>query len=108
MDIVNLIISLLSGVAGGNAAGAAMQEKSLGTAGNSITGLLGGGLGNFLLQALGVLGAGAGAAGAAASGAAPSGSEFDIAHLIGNIAGSGVGGGVLTVIVALLKEFLKK
>ena len=40
MDIVNLLISLISGVVGGNIAGAAMKDKSLGGLGNSIAGLV--------------------------------------------------------------------
>ena len=52
MDIVSLIISLLSGVAGGNLAGAAMKEKDLGGLGNTIVGLIGGGAGGSLLQML--------------------------------------------------------
>lgn len=36
MDIVGLLISVISGAVGGNIAGAAMQDKSLGTLGNSI------------------------------------------------------------------------
>ena len=38
MDIINLLISLVSGAIGGNVAGAAMKEKSLGVVGNSIGG----------------------------------------------------------------------
>ena len=37
-----LIIQLISGAVGGNVAGAAMKEKSLGTVGNSIAGIVGG------------------------------------------------------------------
>ena len=55
MDIVNLLISLVSGVVGGNIAGAAMKDKSLGAVGNSIAGLVGGGIGGWVLTAMGVL-----------------------------------------------------
>ena len=44
MDITSLIIEAVSGAIGGNVAGAAMKENSLGTVGNSIAGILGGGL----------------------------------------------------------------
>ncbi len=44
MDITALIIQLIAGAIGGNAAGAALKNLSLGTAGNSIVGILGGGL----------------------------------------------------------------
>ena len=36
-----LIIQLISGAVGGNVAGAAMKEKSLGTIGNSLAGIVG-------------------------------------------------------------------
>jgi uncharacterized membrane protein YeaQ/YmgE (transglycosylase-associated protein family) len=41
MDMVGVIISLISGAAGGNIAGAALKDQSLGTVGNSIAGILG-------------------------------------------------------------------
>ena len=44
MDITSLIIEAVSGAVGGNVAGAAMKENSLGAVGNSIAGILGGGL----------------------------------------------------------------
>jgi len=48
--VIGWIISLLSGIIGGNMAGSAMKEQSLGTLGNSIAGLVGGGLGGQLLS----------------------------------------------------------
>ena len=50
MNIVSLIIEAISGAVGGNVAGAAMKDNSLGTMGNSIAGIVGGGLGGTLLQ----------------------------------------------------------
>ena len=98
MDIVNLLISLISGVVGGNIAGAAMKDKSLGGLGNSIAGLVGGGVGGWLLSAMGILGKAAPAmVGAAAAGG------MDIGALIGNIAGSGVGGAIAMLIVGMFK-----
>ena len=43
--VIGLIIQLISGAVGGNIAGAAMNQYSLGTVGNSIAGLIGGGVG---------------------------------------------------------------
>jgi hypothetical protein len=37
MNIISLIIQVISGAIGGNVAGAAMKESSLGTLGNSYT-----------------------------------------------------------------------
>jgi len=45
MDMTGLLVSLISGAVGGNVAGAAMQDKSLGTLGNSLAGIFGGGIG---------------------------------------------------------------
>ena len=64
MNIISLIIQLISGAVGGNIAGAAMKESSLGTLGNSIAGIVGGGLGGTLLQTvLGSAAAGGGGMG---------------------------------------------
>jgi hypothetical protein len=41
MDLTALIIQLISGALGGNAAGAASKDLSLGPLGNSIAGALG-------------------------------------------------------------------
>jgi uncharacterized membrane protein YeaQ/YmgE (transglycosylase-associated protein family) len=50
MNIVSLIIEAVSGAVGGNVAGLAMKDNSLGPVGNSIAGILGGGLGGTILQ----------------------------------------------------------
>ena len=48
-EYLPLIIQLVSGAVGGNLAGSLMKKFSLGTLGNSIVGILGGGLGGQLL-----------------------------------------------------------
>ena len=54
-EIVGLIIEIIAGIIGGNAAGAGMKNANLGTAGNSIVG----GIGGLVLgQILGALGMG--------------------------------------------------
>lgn len=88
-----VIIQLVSGAVGGNAAGALLKDKSLGTIGNSLAGILGGGLGGYLLNMLGV-----------ATGAG----GMDIAGIIGSIAGGGVGGGVLMAIIGFIKSAMGK
>lgn len=107
MDIVQLIISLVSGIVGGNIAGAALPEdKNLGALGNSISGLFGGGIGGYILKALGVLAtAGTASAATAATGAAPG---LDIGSLLANVGGSGVGGAILMIIVSLIKNAAQK
>jgi len=93
MDIVTLFVQLVSGAVGGNIAGSLLKKLSLGTVGDSIVGILGGGLGGVLLNALGV-GAGAG--------------DMDVGSVIGNIAGGGIGGGVLLAIVGAIKNVMGK
>ena len=83
------IIQLITGALGGNAAGALMKDKSLGVIGNTIAGLLGGACGGQLLNALGLLGEGG-------------------SGMLGNIAGSGVGGAILMVVVGFIKKAMAK
>src|SRR6266487_4361735 len=95
MNIISLIIQVISGAIGGNVAGAAMKESSLGTLGNSIAGIVGGGLGGTLLQTV---------MGTAAAG----GGSLDITTILSNIAGGGVGGAILMVIVGIIKDQMAK
>ena len=44
---MDLIIQIIAGLVGGNAAGAGLKNLSLGTAGNSVAGAVGGGLGGL-------------------------------------------------------------
>src|SRR5262249_40042346 len=94
MNIISLIISLVSGAVGGNVAGAAMKDKSLGVPGNSLAGILGGGIGGAILQLLGIGG------GQAAS--------LDLTAILENIASGGVGGGILLAIISVLKTAMAK
>lgn len=94
MDLVSLLISLVSGAVGGNIAGAAMKDKSLGAVGNSIAGIIGGGLGGVILRAIGVF--------------AQSGGSLDVGSIVGNIAGGGVGGAILLIVVSLIKSSMAR
>mgnify|MGYP007072873518 CR=1 FL=1 len=96
---MELVIQLIAGVLGGNAAGTAMKNLSLGTIGNSIIGLVGGGLGGQLLAMLGI--------GDAADAAAAT-SGMDITSIIQSVLGGGVGGGVLVAVVAAIKKMVAK
>ena len=91
--MMGMIISLLSGAAGGNVAGALMKKFSLGTIGNSVAGIAGGGLGGGILSMLG-------AGGAAASG----GDAGGIGSLVGSVASGGVGGGALMAIIGMVRS----
>ncbi len=92
-SLLPLIIQLISGAFGGNLAGSLMKKFSMGTLGNSIAGILGGGIGGQLLSLLGV---------ATGSGG------MDIGSIIGSIASGGVGGGVLMAIIGMIRSALSK
>jgi uncharacterized membrane protein YeaQ/YmgE (transglycosylase-associated protein family) len=95
MDITSLIIQLVSGAVGGNVAGAALKEKSLGLIGNSLAGVVGGGVGGTILHAV---------MGAAATG----GGGMDMSSIIGNVAGGGVGGAILMAVIGIIKDAMAK
>lgn len=86
-----LITQLIAGAVGGNAAGAAVKDMSLGTLGNTITGLIGGWGGGTALA--GILGSGAAAAGG-----------MDVGSLITQAAGGAGGGAILTLIAGFIKS----
>ena len=93
MDPTTLIIQLLSGAVGGNVVGSLFKKLSLGLLGNSLAGIVGGGLGGQILG--GLLGLPTGGGG------------LDIGSILGQVASGGVGGGVVMVIVGILKRMLR-
>lgn len=99
MDWTSLIISLVSGAVGGNAAGKVMKNFDMGTLWNSVAGIVGGGVGGQLISALGI---DPGAAAAAASGSG------DMGSIVSQIGGGGVGGAILLVIGSYVKKMLAK
>jgi uncharacterized membrane protein YeaQ/YmgE (transglycosylase-associated protein family) len=88
-NVLPLIIQLISGAAGGNIAGALMKNYSLGALGNSIVGIIGGGIGGQLLGMWGVQ--------AAAGG-------MDVGSILGNILGGGIGGAILMAIIGITRK----
>ncbi len=92
-EYLPLIIQLVSGAIGGNIAGSLLKNLSLGRVGNSILGILGGGLGGYLLNMLGIGDGGGG---------------MDLTGILGSVAGGGVGGGVLMAIVGMIKKAMSK
>jgi hypothetical protein len=100
--VISLIISLISGAAGGNIVGTLLKQFNLGPLGNSLAGIIGGGLGGQLLAML--AGGGAAATGAAASPDMAGG--LDIGTIVSQIVGGGVGGGVLMVIVGFIRQMM--
>lgn len=108
-NTINLVISLVSGLVGGNLAGAATSgDKNLGTLGNSVTGLVGGGLGGWILKALGVFATTAIATQSGTEAAAAALNSIDLPTVLANIGGSGVGGALLTLIAGYLKSSFQK
>ena len=81
MELLPLVIQLIAGAIGGNAAGAVLKDKSLGALGNTIAGIIGGAVGGKLL---GLLLGGAAAVDPAV------GSGMNITALIEQIAGGGI------------------
>ena len=86
MDIITLLIQLVSGALGGNIAGSMLKNMSLGTLGNTIAGIVGGGLGGQILEY-------------AFHASAVGGGPLDWPAILTQIVGGGVGGGVLMAVV---------
>ncbi len=95
---MELVIGLISGALGGNAAGALLRKLDQGTLINSAAGIVGGGLGGQILSMLG----GGGMAEAAA------GRGLDPGAILSQVAGGGVGGGVLLGVVGMLGSAMAK
>ena len=89
--IINIIIQLIAGAVGGNAAGAGLKNYDLGTIGNTIAGALGGLGGGQILTALLPMLAGAA-------------ENVDIGSIIGQAVGGGVLGAIVTVVVGIIKN----
>ena len=80
--IINLIIQIIAGAIGGNAAAAGMEQANLGTAGNTIAGALGGIGGGQILGPL-----------VPALAAAAGGVDWKV--VVGQLVGGSVGGAPL-------------
>jgi uncharacterized membrane protein YeaQ/YmgE (transglycosylase-associated protein family) len=78
-----LLVQLVTGAVGGNAAGAVFKNLSLGVLGNSLAGLAGGGIGGQLLGAV-------------------------VPALAGGMGGQALGGGIGGIVVMAIVGFLKK
>ena len=90
-SLLPLIINLVSGAVGGNAAGKIFKNLNLGTLWNSVAGIVGGGIGG---QVMGMLGMGGGG-------------SMDVMGIIQTVASGGIGGGVLMAIVGFIKKAMK-
>ena len=93
MDM-NMIIQIIAGLVGGNAAGAGLKNLSLGTAGNSIVGAVGGLVSSFAAGKLGL--------------SADAVANLDIGGIIQSVVAGGAGGAVLTAILGAVKKAVAK
>jgi uncharacterized membrane protein YeaQ/YmgE (transglycosylase-associated protein family) len=83
--VTQLIVDLISGGIDGNIAGALLKKFSLGPVGNTIGGLIGGGVGKEIVSAMGMLPGGGGG-------------------MVVDIGGSAVGGATPMAIVGAIKN----
>jgi uncharacterized membrane protein YeaQ/YmgE (transglycosylase-associated protein family) len=90
MNIVNPLIQLACGAAGGNLAGSLFKNLNLGTLGNSLAGIVGGGLGGQILQRL--------------IGGTATGDATDLTSIVSSVVGGGIGGTIVLAIVGLIKN----
>jgi hypothetical protein len=94
--IINLIIQLIAGAGGSSVLANLANKYNLGPLANIITGALGGVGGGNVLGAL-LHGGGAAAANAATSG-------LDLGSIVTQLIGGGVGGPIVTAIVAMIRN----
>lgn len=85
IDVAQMVIQLVAGVTGANAAALALKDKSLGRLRNSVAGVLGGALGAQLLNAM--LNA-------------DMANFWDTGLIAQQVAGGGIGGAILLVAAA--------
>lgn len=93
-SLLPLLIKLGAGAVGGNVAAKVMPASSLGTLGNSIAGIAGGGIGGTLLSMV--------------MGGAAAGGGMDVGSIISSVAGGGIGGGVLMAVIGVVKGMMNK
>jgi hypothetical protein len=90
-DLVSLIIWVIAGVAGGNAAGELLKEPYDLGPGNTVAGAIGGVVGALVLQIL-----------------IPAWSGFDIGPILGQVAVAAASGATLTIVGGAVKNRQKR
>ena len=92
-SLLPLILNMFGGAVGGNTVGALMKKLSLGTTGNSLVGIVGGSLAPFVLTSLGF---------------GKADDVGDLSLIIGRVITGGIGGGVLTMLIGVIKKAMAK
>ncbi len=87
--MLQAIINMISGLAGGNIAGASAKQYNPGIIISSVSGLIGGGLAGALISSI-----------------TNSGVKLDAGSIITGVVGSGAAGAILTAIVGFIKSKL--
>lgn len=88
-----ILINLVAGALGGNAAGKASPTFDLGTLGNTVAGLVGGGVLGQIVTLIWP-----------AVAASLQSGKFDIGSIIAQAVGGGAGGAILTAIVGAIRN----
>ena len=91
---MELLISLISGVVGGNLTAQVAKGLNQGAIVNSLAGLVGGAIGGTGLAALGL-------GGLSAEGG-------DLTAILGQVAGGGVGGGLILAVIKMVQNTQQK
>jgi len=94
MNILPTLVQIISGAAGGNLVGSGFEKLNLGPIGNSLAGLVGGGIFGQLLQSL------------IGMGGAEAGSDMQI--FLTSVAGGASGGAIMTALVGWVKGLLTR
>jgi hypothetical protein len=94
MDIITLLLQMFSGAVGGHLVASQLKTASLGTAGNTLAGLIGGGIGSQILSSLFGL--------STSVMVAPDAGGPDLAGLVSLILTGGAGGGLMTLLMSWL------
>lgn len=85
MDIATILTSLISGGVGGNIAGSLLKKFNLGPLGNTIAGVIGGGVGGMAMTNM-------------------MGTTDLSSSVLGNVAGSGIGGAIVMIVIGLIRN----
>jgi hypothetical protein len=97
MNLMAVFIQLASGALGGNIAGALLGRFSLGGIGDTVVGILGGGLGGQILWLLGIWARGVASA-----------ATLDLGAIFWSIAGGLFGGAILLLIIGAVRMITTK